>query len=70
LIEGSLVVGTVLAPAIGHDAAAQLAEESLSTGRGVCDLCLERKLVAPKEFEGLFDPHSKTQPDAASSVTG
>jgi aspartate ammonia-lyase len=49
---------------IGHDAAAQLAEESLSTGRSVRELCLERELVAPKELERLLDPHSQTQPRA------
>ncbi|MBW2496319.1 MAG: class II fumarate hydratase [Deltaproteobacteria bacterium] len=64
LIEGSLVMVTALAPVIGHDAAAQLAEESLSTGRSVRELCLERELVAPKELERLLDPHSQTQPRA------
>jgi len=62
LIEGSLVMVTALAPVIGHDAAAQIAEESLSAGRSVRELCLERKLVAPEELERLLDPRSQTQP--------
>jgi fumarate hydratase class II len=62
LLEGSMVMVTALAPVIGHDAAAQLAEESLSTGRSVRELCLERELVAPKELESLLDLHSQTQP--------
>ncbi len=64
LIEGSLVMVTALAPVIGHDAAAQIAEESLSTGRSVRELCLERKLVAPEELDRLLDPRSQTQPRA------
>ncbi len=55
---------TALAPVIGHDAAAQIAEEAFSTGRSVRELCLERKLVAPKELERLLDPRSQTQPRA------
>jgi fumarate hydratase class II len=57
-----LVIVTALAPVIGHDAAAQLAEESLSTGRSVRELCLERKLVTRKELKRLLDPHGQTQP--------
>ncbi len=64
LIEGSLVMVTALVPVIGHDAAAQIAEEALSTGRSVRELCLERKLVAPEELDRLLDPRSQTQPRA------
>ena len=62
LIDGSLAMVTALAPVIGYDAAAQIAEESLSTGRSVRELCLERKLMARKDLERLLDPRSQTQP--------
>jgi len=61
LIDGSLAMVTALAPVIGHDAAAKIAEESLSTGRRVRELCLERTLVAPEELDKLLDPRSQTQ---------
>ena len=64
LIDGSLAMVTALAAVIGHDAAAQIAEEALSTGRSVRELCLERKLVAPEELERLLDPRSQTKPRA------
>jgi aspartate ammonia-lyase len=57
-------VTQVSAQVIGHDAAAQLAEECLSTGRSVRELYLERERVTPKELERLFDPHSQRQPRA------
>ncbi|MBW2270832.1 MAG: class II fumarate hydratase [Deltaproteobacteria bacterium] len=60
LLDGSLAMVTALAPVIGHDIAAQIAEESFSTGRSVRALCLERKLLAPEELERLLDPRSQT----------
>ena len=64
LIDGSLVMITALAPVIGHDAAAQIAEESLSTGRSVRELCQERQLVEPAELDRLLDLRRQTQPGA------
>ena len=67
LLEGSPVMVTALAPVIGHDPAAQIAEEALSSGRSLRELCLERKLVAPEELERLLDPRSQTEPRALTS---
>ncbi|MCZ6571234.1 MAG: hypothetical protein O7B23_13845 [Deltaproteobacteria bacterium] len=66
LLEGSPVMVTALAPVIGHDPAAQIAEEALSSGRSLRELCLE-KLVAPEELERLLDPRSQTEPRALTS---
>jgi len=64
LVEGSLAMVTVLAPVIGHDAAARIAQDAFETGRSVRELCLERKLLARDELERLLDPRSQTQPRA------
>jgi fumarate hydratase class II len=64
LIEQSLAMVTALVPAIGYEAAAQIAQESFSTGRTVRELCLEKKLVAPEVLEKLLDPRGQTEPRA------
>jgi fumarate hydratase class II len=62
LVERSLAMVTALAPVIGHDAAAKVAEEALATGRTVRELCLEKELLAPDELERLLDPRGQTSP--------
>ncbi len=59
-----------MAPVIGHDAAAQIAEESLSTGRSVREICLDRQLVASAELERLLDLRRQTQPDPSLARLG
>jgi len=63
-IERSLAMVTALVPAIGYETAAQIAQESFSTGRTVRELCLEKKLVAPEALEELLDPRGQTEPRA------
>ncbi len=62
LIEGSLAMVTVLAPVIGYDAAAEIAKESVATGRTVRELCLERQILPARELERLLEPRSQTEP--------
>ncbi len=60
LVEGSLAMATVLAPVIGYDRAAEIAKESLATGRTVRELCVEKQLLPEDELEKLLDPRSQT----------
>jgi fumarate hydratase, class II len=60
LVEDSLAMVTALAPAIGYDAAAALAQEAWRTGRRVRELARERKLLPPDELERLLDPRRQT----------
>ncbi len=53
---------TVLAPVIGYDAAAEIAKESVATGRTVRELCLEKQVLPADELERLLDPRSQTEP--------
>ena len=60
LVEQSLAMVTVLAPVIGHDAAAELAQEAMATGRTIRDLA-EAKGVLPKEqLDELLNPRRQT----------
>ncbi len=70
MIERSLMMVTALAPKIGYDAAAKLAQEALRTGRTVRELAGERKLLPPAELERLLDPRRMTEPGAQSGPGG
>ena len=60
LVEDSLAMVTALAPAIGYDAAAELAKEAWRTGRRVRELALEKRLLPPDELARLLDPRRQT----------
>ncbi len=60
LVEQSLAMVTVLAPRIGYDRAAELAEEAALTGRTVRALCLEHELLPREELEALLDARAQT----------
>ncbi|HET6282640.1 MAG TPA: class II fumarate hydratase [Polyangia bacterium] len=60
LIEQSLAMVTALAPAIGYDAAATIAKESVKTGKTVRQVCLERNVLPPDDLARLLDPRTMT----------
>jgi fumarate hydratase, class II len=60
LIEGSLAMVTSLAPAIGYDAAAKIAQEAFATGKTIRELVREKRLLAEEELETLLDPRRLT----------
>ena len=60
LIEQSLSMVTVLAPRIGYDAAAKIAQEASATGRTIREVCLARKVLPPAELETLLDAGGQT----------
>ena len=60
LVEDSLAMVTALAPAIGYDAAAELAKEAWRTGRRVRELALEKRVLPPDELARLLDPRRQT----------
>ncbi len=60
LVEESLAMVTALVPAIGYDAAAEIAKEAARTGRRVREICLERAILPGDELERLLDPRRQT----------
>ncbi|MDH3402078.1 MAG: class II fumarate hydratase [Acidobacteriota bacterium] len=61
MIEKSLAMVTSLAPKIGYDKAAEIAKESVKTGRTVRELAAEKGVLPPAELERALDPRSQTE---------
>ena len=61
LVERSLAMVTSLVPRIGYDAAAEIAKESMRTGRTVRELCRERQVLPEAELAEALDPWGMTE---------
>ncbi|HWM93802.1 MAG TPA: class II fumarate hydratase [Thermoanaerobaculia bacterium] len=61
LVERSLAMVTSLVPRIGYDAAAEIAKESVRTGRTVRELCRERNVLPEAELAEALDPWGMTE---------
>jgi fumarate hydratase, class II len=61
LVEKSLAMVTSLVPKIGYDAAAEIAKESVKTGRTVREICRERKVLPEAELDEALDPWAMTE---------
>jgi len=60
--ERTLGLATALNPVIGYLAAAEVAKESLRTGRPLRDIVLERRLLSADQLDRLLDPLAMTEP--------
>ena len=70
LVELSMAMVTSLAPKIGYDRAAEIAKESVRTGKTVRELCREQKILPEKELERALDPVSMTEPGGTGTAGG
>ncbi|PYQ63954.1 MAG: aspartate ammonia-lyase [Acidobacteria bacterium] len=61
LVERSLAMVTSLVPKIGYDAAAEIAKESVKTGKTVRELCVEKNVLPPDELREALDPWGQTE---------
>jgi fumarate hydratase class II len=61
LVERSLAMVTSLVPKIGYDAAAEIAKESVRTGKTVRELCVEKNVLPPHELAEALDPWGQTE---------
>jgi len=61
-LEDSLGLVTVLAPSIGYNAAAEVAKESVATGRSIREIVLARGLMPVAELEEAMRPEHLTEP--------
>jgi aspartate ammonia-lyase len=55
-VAGATATVTALVPALGYDAASQLAAAARATGRPLRDLAVERGLLTPERFDELTAP--------------
>src|SRR5712664_1170379 len=62
LVELSMAMVTSLSPKIGYDRAAEIAKESVRTGKTVREICREKKILPEKELERALDPIAMTEP--------
>jgi fumarate hydratase class II len=61
LVERSLAMVTSLVPKIGYDAAAEIAKESVRTGKTVRELCREKGVLPEAELREALDPWGQTE---------
>jgi fumarate hydratase class II len=64
LVEQSLAMGTSLAPLIGYDQAADIAKESLKTGKTIRQIATEREVLDEAALNKALDAKRMTQPQA------
>jgi len=60
IVEQSLAMVTVLAPQIGHEAAADIARKAYQTGRTIREMCLAHDVLPPDELDALLDTSRQT----------
>ena len=65
LLDRSTAVATALSPYIGYAATAEIAKESVRTGRPVADLVRERGLLQPEELDRILSAEAMTSPGVA-----
>jgi aspartate ammonia-lyase len=61
-LEQSVGLVTVLAPHIGYAAAAEVAKESVRTGRSINEIILERNILSAEELADIMEPYPLTNP--------
>lgn len=61
LLDASVGITTALCPYIGYQKAAEVAKESLKTGKTVKELVVEKKLMEEKELKSILNPYEMTQ---------
>jgi len=60
--ENSMSIVTVLNPHIGYLAAAEIAKESIKSGKTIRQLVIEKGLLSAEELEKIFDVRGMTEP--------
>ncbi len=60
--QSTVSLATALNPYIGYAKAAEIAKESVSTGRSIIDIARDKKLLSEKEIEEILDPVNMTEP--------
>jgi fumarate hydratase class II len=70
LVEQSMALVTSLAPIIGYDRAAEIAKESVQTGKTIRQLCREKKILPEAELTAALNPIDMTKPGGEGSAGG
>ena len=62
MVERGLMLATGLVPAIGYDAAAEIAKEAAKTGRTIREVAREKTSLSEDELKHLLDATKMTAP--------
>jgi fumarate hydratase class II len=62
MLTRNLALATALAPALGYDQAAKIAQEAQCTGRTVREVALERQVLSPEDLDRWLEPRRMTEP--------
>jgi aspartate ammonia-lyase len=62
LLDRSTAVATALSPHLGYALTAEIAKESVRTGRTVREIVAERALLDPVRLDAILSPDAMTQP--------
>ena len=62
MVEKGLMLGTALSPAIGYDAAAEIAKEAAATGKTIRETAKLKTSLSDSELNDLLEPEAMTQP--------
>jgi aspartate ammonia-lyase len=65
LLERSTALATALSPYIGYEKTAEIAKESIATGKTIRTIVLERGLVEPSELDRILSVEAMTRPGIA-----
>ncbi|MBI2828722.1 MAG: aspartate ammonia-lyase [Acidobacteria bacterium] len=68
LLERSTVVATALSPYLGYAQTAEIAKESIRTGRTIRDIVLERGLMDARRLEQVLSAEHMTRPGIVGEV--
>jgi len=60
--QSTVSLATALNPYIGYAKAAEIAKESVKTGRSIIEIAREKKLLSEKEIAEILDPARMTEP--------
>jgi aspartate ammonia-lyase len=63
LLDRSTAVATALSPHIGYAKTAEIAKESVRTGKSIRQIAKERGVLTDAELDALLAPESMTAPD-------
>ena len=70
LVGQGLMLATALAPAIGYDAAAQIAKEAYASGTSIRDVARARTQLTADQLDRLLDPARMTEPGLETGPAG
>jgi aspartate ammonia-lyase len=62
MVENSVGIITAICPHVGYSLAAEIAKESINTGRAVREILLEKNIIDEEKIEKILDPFSMTNP--------